>query len=369
MKRPLLLLSPALLTTIFLSAAQAADYHVLHDFDTGDGTNPNGDLVLDKSGNLYGTAPVGGAFANGTIFKLSAGGEFSVLHSFTGGADGRDPEAGLAIDPSTGDLYGTTTGGGSTGWGGVFRLTSAGQFSVLHDFNPDTDGDNPLGTLTRDRRGYFYGTTNQDGPTGDGTVFELTPGGTFQVLHVLRGANGGEPLGRLEQHGASLYGIATVGGSGSGTIFKTKLDGTFTVLATPNKGVGFSGGVVRDASGNLYGASFWDHGYIYSLSRKGTLHTLHAFTGGADGLFPVGDMVLSDSGKLYGAANRGGVGDNGTLFKLDLQGHFALLHSFVGTDGNQPNGGLTKGKHGTLYGTTLRGGSHGNGVVFSVTTR
>ncbi|MBV9990703.1 MAG: hypothetical protein JOZ72_05355 [Alphaproteobacteria bacterium] len=356
-------------TTIFLSSAQASDYQVLHSFDGSDGASPNGNLVLDQAGNLYGATFGGGESGLGTIFKLSTAGEYSVVHSFTGGVDGGDPSAGLAIDPSTGDFYGTTTTGGSLGRGGIFRLTAAGQLTVLHDFNRDTDGIAPSAQLTPDGSGNFYGTTYQEGPTGGGTVFELASTGSFKVLHAFRGREGGEPAGRLERHGASLFGVNFIGGSGSGTIFKTKLDGTTTVLCTPNQGVGFAGGPARDDSGNLYGASFWGQGTIYALSRKGTLSTLYAFTGGADGHVPVGELVLTNHGKLYGAANRGGIDDNGTLFKLDLQGNFTLLHSFTGDDGRLPMGGLTKGSDGKLYGTTSMGGSHDQGVIFSVAAR
>ncbi len=107
-----LLLGSALLSTAFVPAAQAKPYHVLHSFSGSDGSTPNGNLVLDSAGNLYGTTAEGGSSGDGTIFKLSPTGDFTLLHSFTGGSDGRGPETGLALDPATGDLYGTTFDGG-----------------------------------------------------------------------------------------------------------------------------------------------------------------------------------------------------------------------------------------------------------------
>lgn len=371
-----LLLGAALLTAIFVSAAQAKHYQVLHSFDGSDGSYANGNLQLDNAGNLYGTAATGGAFGLGTIFRLDSAGTFTVVHSFTGGDDGSEPEAGLVLDPATGDLYGTTTGGGKQAYGGIFKLTTAGDLVDLHDFRRTADGDQPFGALLRDRRGNLYGTTFQDGPEHGGAVFKLTAEGGFKVLHALRGSDGTEPVGRLVRSGPNLYGIAQIGGSGSGTIFKAATDGTFTKLYTPNQGVGLSGGLARDKVGNLYGpylnAGENGKGIIYALSPGGTLSTLHTFAGGTDGQYPLGDMLLTKKGKLYGATARGGgASDDGMIFALDLQGNLTSLHGFTGApdDGATPSGGLIEGKDGKLYGTTTKGGSHDMGVIFSVTAR
>jgi len=368
-----LLLGSALLSTAFVPAAQAKPYHVLHSFSGSDGSTPNGNLVLDGAGNLYGTTAVGGSSDDGTIFKLSPAGDFALLHSFTGGSDGRVPNTGLTLDPATGDLYGTTSGGGANGWGGVFKLTSAGALVVLHDFIQATDGTSPNATLTRDAQGNFYGTTSEEGARGGGTVFELAANGAFNILHAFAGADGSESIGRLLLHGTDLYGTTTVGGSGSGTIFQLALDGTFTTLQTPNLGEGLFGGVARDRRGNLYGGyANGPNGFIYVLTPDGTMSPLYTFTGGDDGRFPVGDMLLSNTNhELYGATARGGAkGDNGTVFKLDFKGNFTLLHHFAGPprDGTEPFGGLVKGG-GKLYGTTVRGGSHDLGIIFAVSTK
>lgn len=368
-----LLLGSALLSTAFVPAAQAKHYQVLHSFDGSDGSFPNGNLQFDGAGNLYGTTAVGGSFGHGTIFKLSSTGTFALAYSFTGGSDGSHPETGLTIDPATGDLYGTTTGDGAHGRGGIFKLTSAGVLVVLHDFNSATDGDSPSGALTRDAQGNLYGTTYQDGGRGGGTVFELAVNGEFKVLHALGGTDGSEAIGRLALDGTDLYGITTVGGSGSGTIFEIASDGTFATLHTLNTGVGLSGGMARDKRGNLYGAySSGENGYVYALSPGGTMSPFYTFTGGADGRFPVGDMLLTKKHVLYGATARGGAnGDNGTIFKLDRRGNFTLLHGFAGAprDGTEPSGGLVRGQGRKLYGTTSRGGDHDKGVIFSVSVR
>lgn len=365
----LLVLGAALLGS---SVSAAPVYQVLHSFGGPGGTYPNGDLQLDKSGNLYGTTRAGGKFASGTIFKLRTDGHFGVLYAFTGGADGRNPEGGLAIDRATRDLYGTTTAGGAHGHGGVFRLR-AGELTVLHDFNPSTDGDQPIAALTRDEQGNLYGTTYQGGPIGGGTLFKVAPDGTFSVLHALAAKDGQESHGRLWLDGSDLYGVGTIGGSGSGTLFRAGTDGTFAVLHTFNWGVGLAGGLVRDGAGNLYGPHLCceNNGQIYALSPQGDLSTLYAFTGGADGRYPVGDLLLTHSGNIFGVTDRGGDADKGTIYKLDLHGTLTVLHSFAGApqDGANASGGLIKGKDGKLYGITLRGGARDRGTIFSVTPR
>ncbi|HEX4860386.1 MAG TPA: choice-of-anchor tandem repeat GloVer-containing protein [Rhizomicrobium sp.] len=368
-----LLLGAALLSTAFAPAARAKHYQVLHSFNGGDGSSPNGNLQFDGAGNLYGTAPEGGSFGHGAIFKLSPAGDFTLAYSFTGGSDGGEPLAGPTIDPATGDLYGTTASHGANGLGGIFKLTSAGELVVLHDFKAKPDGDQPTGALTRDGKGNLYGTTFQDGSgSSDGTVFELTADGTFKVLHGLVGGDGAEPIGRLERHGKDLYGVATIGGSGSGTIFKVTAGGAFTVLHTLTGGVGLGGGMTRDKAGNLYGTDFSGGlGYVFALGPSGTWSSLYSFTGGDDGRIPAGDMLLIGK-QLYGAANTGGAaGAFGTIFKLDLQGNFTLLHDFTGPpgDGAQPSGGLVEGPDGKLYGTPIRGGGHDMGIIFAVSMK
>jgi uncharacterized repeat protein (TIGR03803 family) len=350
----------ALAIAAFAPAAQARHFQILHSFSGSDGSSPNGDLVFDGAGNLYGTAAGGGSSGHGTIFKLSPAGDFTLLYSFTGGSDGGSPETGLAIDPDTGDLYGTSTADGGDGQGGLFKLTSAGTLVVLHDFNPDTDGASPYATLTRDALGNFYGSTFTFGPNGNGTVFELTAGGEFEVLHAFTAGDGGEPLGRLALYGTKLYGTTWVGASGSGTIFQLDTDGTYTVLQISDMGEGKQG-VVHDKRGNLYGGYASGSGLVYALHPDGTMSTLHTF----DGSYPIGDLLLNGRRprELYGVDN----GNKGEVFRLDLKGNFTSLHTFAGAprDGAGPTGGLVK-RNGRLYGTTSIGGSNDMGIVFSV---
>jgi uncharacterized repeat protein (TIGR03803 family) len=157
---------------------------VLYRFTGGaDGASPTGALVFDSQGNLYGTTPRGGIVNSncsvgcGVVFKLTPSGAETVLYSFTGGADGASPQGGLAID-SQGNLYGVTAdlyyGGSSWNWGTIFEVTPSGTETILHSFTAGADGANPQGSLIFDSQGNVYGTTYFEG-LNLGTVFKLTP--------------------------------------------------------------------------------------------------------------------------------------------------------------------------------------------------
>jgi len=154
-------------------AAQAQTYSVLYGFTGPGGTFPYAGLIFDAKGNLYGTTYAGGASDNGVVFKLSSKGEETVLYSFTGGADGSGPYAGLIFD-AKGNLYGTTWAGGASGAGVVFKLSSKGKETVLHSFTGGADGKYPASDLIFDANGNLYGTTYAGGGSGAGVVFKLS---------------------------------------------------------------------------------------------------------------------------------------------------------------------------------------------------
>ena len=233
---------------------------VLHSF-TGkpDGSTPYGGLILDSSGNLYGTTVAGGSSNTGTVFKTTSTGTTTVLHSFTGNPDGSLPYGSLVID-SPGNLYGTTKQGGSSNLGTVFKTTSTGTTTVLHSFAGNPDGSTPYyDGLVRDSSGNLYGTTTLGGGSNLGTVFKTTSTGTTTVLHSFAGnPDGSTPYGGLVvDSSGNLYGTTVNGGSSNtGTIFKTTSTGTTTVLhsftGNPDGSLPY-GSLVIDSSGNLYG--------------------------------------------------------------------------------------------------------------------
>jgi uncharacterized repeat protein (TIGR03803 family) len=221
---------------VVFKVSKAGTYKVLYTFTGGtDGATPYGPgaLVLDTAGNLYGTAENGGDLSCGSgqgcgvVFKLNKAGHEKVLYSFTGGNDGGYPVAGLARD-TAGNLYGMTYGNGTYNYGVVFKLNKAGNETVLHTFTGGADGGRAYGNLLLDAKGNLYGTT-ADGGSGWGVVFKLNKAGTETVLHDFTGgADGGQPVAGLVQDTAGkLYGTNTIGGnpsdcggSGCGVVFR-----------------------------------------------------------------------------------------------------------------------------------------------------
>ena len=225
-----------------------------------DGANPvHTGLVRDKTGNLYGTTGNGGFLDNGTVFKVDSSGNETVLHRFTdSGTDGSHPVAGLVMDKA-GNLYGTTRDGGSIGAGTVFKVDASGNETVLHSFT-GLDGSSPFAALVRDRAGNLYGTTFQGGAFGAGTVFKVDASGNETVLHSFTGsADGSTPFAPLvRDKEGNLYGTTASGGSfRNGTVFKVDASGNETVLHsfTGLDGSSPLGGLARDKADNLYGTT------------------------------------------------------------------------------------------------------------------
>lgn len=315
---------------------------VLHSFTGGsDGADPQGQLVMDKAANLYGTTNSGGASNIGTVFRVTTKGKETVLYSFAGNGDGASPVAGLTLDQS-GNLYGTTTAGGSSGNGTVFELVApaiaGGPWTeeVLYSFGSGTDGAIPVAGVTFDASGNLYGTTSAGGLYGYGTVFELTPsssGWTENILHQFEmGSDGGVPYAGLVFAGNHLFGAASDGGGGGsdggGTVFELTKSGTswvFTVLyALPGWGIS---GSFRDllvaSSSKIYATTHCDGdndaGTVYELTKSGNVWSytsLYVFTGGTDGLFSFSNLVADKQGNLYGTTNLGGANGAGVAFKV-----------------------------------------------------
>jgi len=311
---------------------------------------------------------------------------FSVLYTFTGGADGGAPYAGLVLD-AAGNLYGTTTAGGTglfdcpTGCGTVFKVDTAGNETVLHSFGEtSSDGEGPFyGYLVRDGAGNLYGTTDSGGTHGSGTIFRVSPAGK-EVFFSFNGSDGGFPLaGLVADTDGNFYGTTYVRGGGCppygcGTVFKVTSTGKETVLhsftGAPDGDNPFAG-LVRDSAGNLYGTATGGAsgaGSVFKVEPNGKETVLYSFTG-LDGALPFGGLVRDSAGNLYGTTQTGGANFFGTVFELDNTGKETVLYSFTGgSDGATPYAGLVRDSAGNLYGTTSQGGMDNIGTVFEVDT-
>jgi uncharacterized repeat protein (TIGR03803 family) len=327
---------------------------VLHQFGSdSDGQAAYGRVISDAAGNLYGTTSFGGTSGAGIVFELTnpgapAGWTETVLYNFTGGSDGSQPYGGLIFD-SAGNLYGTTYQGGTSNAGTVYQLAPPGgrggawTETVLYSFAGGADGSGPQSDLTFDQAGNLYGTTNNGGSPGIGIVFQLTSG---------------------------------QGGAWSETVLHRFLQ---------EEGVRPRAAVIFDKEGSLYGTlanggGFY-RGAVFRLkppATKGgawTEKTLYRFTGrDGDGNGPLCRLILF-KGNLYGTTVLGGATGVGAIFELTPPASHrgawtkTILYSFTcsGSDGCNPWAGLLMDKAGVFYGTTQHGGlPSGGGTVFQL---
>jgi uncharacterized repeat protein (TIGR03803 family) len=373
--------------------AQAQTFSVVYNFSGGsDGGNPLAGFTIGRAGTLYGTTSAGGASNAGTVFQVTRKGNQSVLYSFTGGADGANPQASLIMDPA-GNLYGTTNAGGDFGAGTVFKLTRKHKETVLYSFTGKPDGANPQAALIMDARGILYGTTSAGGANGNGTVFRLAPkkkGGKWRekVLYSFGSSNDGTvPVAPVTLDAAgNLYGTASAGGTyGYGTVFQlkpSKSGWTENVLYNfqmlTDGGVPYAG-LIFDPSGNLYGAATDGGagtnggGTIFELTPSAngwTFTVLYALPGwGISGTYRT--FLMDASGNIYATTHCDGNNNAGTVYKLTPSNGswtYTSLYVFTGgSDGLYSFSNLVVDKQGNLYGTTNLGGANGFGVVFKVT--
>jgi uncharacterized repeat protein (TIGR03803 family) len=392
----MLVCAVAFMTPVFGIQA-GATFVSLYSFSGGDdGSNPQAGLVQGSDGFLYGTTFNGGTNSDGTVFKIGISGALTNLYSFTGGKDGASPQAGL-IQGNDGFFYSTTQSGGmpATGdpAGTVFKINSNGALTNLYSFNVDFPGGNagsfPVAGLVQGNDGFFYGTTLEGGTyafsgagtNGYGTVFKISTNGTLNSLYAFSGgADGANPAAGLAQgKDGFLYGTTQSGGTGnSGTVFKinpsaTTPDEVFTNLYSFSGGSDGGvplGGLVQSSDGFLYGTTSSggtnNSGSVFKIGTNGTLTSLYSFTGNDDGSSPEAGLVQGSDGNFYGTTQSGGTnGGEGTLFKITSKGEFTSLYSFSGgNDGSNPQAPLTQAADGFFYGTTVNGGQSGAGTVF-----
>jgi uncharacterized repeat protein (TIGR03803 family) len=348
-----------------------------------EGYGPETGVLLGSDGNLYGATAEGGPNVAGTINGLGAGAFFKVtltgqetdLWNFGSGQDGQDPSGDLVVDAS-GNFYGTTYVGGLNGAGTVFKITTAGHETVLWNFGSGADGQKPFGSLLLGQDGNLYGTTSEGGAYGFGTVFKVTTSGVESVMWNFGvGADGQTPKGRLLQAtDGNFYGTTESGGSHTyGAVFKLTPAGAETILYSFAFGTDGQGpeGLTQGPDGDFYGITIgggaYNAGTAFKVTPSGVETQLWTFGNSSDGRNPDAAPLLGADGNLYGVTSGGGTSGLGALYRLTPTGSENVLWSFKDSDGSTPFSTLIQGPDGTIYGTTYRGGSSGGGVLFKLT--
>ena len=454
-------------TGVFFKVTPAGQYTLLQSFSTATGHTPRGRLLRGSDGNFYGTANAGGTNGTGTVFKATPAGVISVLCHFP--ASGVvNPQSGLTLGNDgnfygltgavafrvtplgalttaytfvsasgyvpTGDLvagsdgflYGTTIRGATNGYGGVFRLSTAGAYVQVRDFDTTTysgnyaaviqsapgvlagvtngrygpnvgavfslsttgtppvvltnfkttTGKTPSGPLTEGSGGNLFSTTTYEGDSG--TVYRVTPAGVvtplqeFTYAGTVGQAKGGVTLGS----DGLLYGLSEGSSGNNGVAYKIPQSGgsatvvkTFTAYSEGSKP---RGQLVQAADGNFYGVTMQNgggYGSVFKMTPAGALTPVFGFDNGAGGGYPTGTLTLASNGQLFGATSQGGSSDRGTLFRVipGASPTFATITTFINTNGQVPTGVLFAAADGNMYGTTQSGGTNNRGTLFKLT--
>jgi uncharacterized repeat protein (TIGR03803 family) len=379
--------------------AQAYSIATLHNFSSSDGYFPQGpsSLVEDTAGTYYGVTSSGGSSYGGVIYKMVLTGStsspsvsYTVVHNFGSGSDGSYPENAM-VKGSSGNFYGTTNHGGAYGYGVVYKYNASSGYQVLWDFGSVTnDGLYPNG-LVVDGSGNIYGTTSGGGANGYGTIFALTYSGgvwTKSTLYSFTGSTAGKyPTSLVRASDGNLYGITSQYPSG-GTVFQFNFSSyslntiyTFSSGDYPGSNglTEFTSSYISSGIVSLYGTTpeggANSLGVVYSLTQASsgstsfTYATVYDFAGGSsDGQYPIGNLLASTDfhSSFYGTTTAGGSSNTGLLYNVDLGGGLTPIHSLSGSgyDGSGPIFG-TIGSTTCLMGTYAVTGS-GYGLVWEV---
>lgn len=304
---------------------------VLHEFTGADGEVPIGGLTLATDGKFYGTTSSGGAFGFGTIFSINAGGALKTLYSFRDKKDGSVPQA-APIEGEDGNFYGVSsscTGFGDNNscltehankFGAVYKITAKGKFTVLHTFK-GSDGGNPVGHLLQASDGKFYGTTLDGGVHNLGVIFRISPSGEFKVLFNFDSKFGAGPIAPLTQgNDGNLYGVTS--GPDGGTVFRLGCNGVKILhnFAGGEDGTNPIGGLVQATDGKFYGTNDigpldFVGGIIFRISPAGKFATLHKFDFTSGGSAQT-TILQHTNGLLYGETCCGGSFAVGVFYRL-----------------------------------------------------
>jgi len=370
--------APALLVlaivALTIPAAYSQTFSVLYNFGTnaGDPMQPQwaGVVAQGRDGNLYSTTAPGGTNNVGAMFKITPSGILTVPYNFDATAPFPfSPLSGLTLG-TDGNFYGTSYVGGTSDGGTVFKITASGMATVLHSFS-GSDGSQPYAPPIQGTDGNFYGTTEQGGTNGVfGTVYKITPSGQFTSLYSFDNTHGSGPYAPLVQGtDGSFYGTTYQGGSnGAGVVYKITASGKLMVIYNfeGTHGTGPLSPLVQGSDGNFYGTTYdggsKGYGVVFRITPSGRLAVLHNINGTTDGNFPVAGLVQATDGNFYGSTNQGGSANCnsgcGTIFKISPISPYVykVLYNFDLTTGQNPDVTLVQHTNGILYGDTQSGG-------------
>ncbi len=363
----------------------------LHSFAGSDGSVPLAGLVQGIDGNFYGTTYEGGTANSGTVFRITNAGSYTVLYSFASSPnDGQNPDAGL-VQGIDGNFYGTTYFGGTNNFGTIFRISPSGGYTNLYLFTgPPNDGQNPVGRLVQGQGtdSNFYGTTADGGANNQGTVFQISLGGSNTILHSFGNSSGD---GRIPQAGlvqgsaSNFYGTTTYGGANNeGTVFQISPSNSYAILhsfgSSPGDGQNPDAALIQGTDTNFYGTTHSGGtssscgssgcGTVFRISPSGNNYAvLYSFgSSTSDGQNPDAALIQGTDANFYGTTAYGGKAANGTVFRISPSGSYTNLYSFgnVPNDGRIPQAGLVQGANSNFYGTTAYGGANNEGTVFEL---
>ncbi len=343
------------------------------------GKSPRSSLLAHSDGKLYGSTEFGGTFGQGTLFKIGTdGSNFTSLHAFAD-SDGSKP-SGQLVEAANGSIWGTTASGGSEGIGTVFSITQSGALTTRVHFTDTTgiiSGASPIGGLSLDSNNKLIGTASAGGPGNNGLLFEVDLVGNYTILDRFTSNLGWAPSGApaISPQGELLLPLAFGGDAGNGTIAQILDTGTVQLKTSLADAAGaIPNGTLGSWGADTIGLSTRDattgRGSVFSLDPDGTLTSLSSFTSTAGEDFQA--PLLATANGAYGVALAGGLGNNGTLFKIaaDGTGTLTRVFSFSGTSGtrkgSQPRAPLARRDDGTLYGVTENGGSANLGTLYKI---
>ena len=369
-----------------------ADFRVVYEFDGTNGGTPYTALGNGPDRAMYGTTWNFGPVGGGTVFRLGQAGKVTTVAAF--GYNGSAGPTGPVLFAPDGNFYGVGDAGSQVLAGNLFRVTPAGVVQYIHTFpaNGDATGSNPSPGLVLGVDGALYGTTLGGGAAGGGVVFRITLAGDYSVVHSFAGTDGAVPRARLTVGADGLfYGTTQGGGSaGQGTVFKMDLQGNVTTLHS------FAGGSLDGAQplgpvtvaqdGRLYGTTSSGGangmGTVYRIGHQGHEHVLHSFAAdGVDGTQPWSGLLQASNGRFYGTTATGGPLPSvcnggwgcGTIYEITADGRYQVVHAFdTGAGGQYPLESLHEAADGRLYGATYGDPNlptHRLGALFSIRQR